>query len=318
MSNIKVTVLMPAYNAANFIAEAINSVLQQSFTSFELLIINDGSTDNTSAVINSFTDSRIRLIEQNNQGVSAALNKGLKEATAEYIARFDADDICFPQRLKKQVEFLDANPNHVLVGSGAEYITEEGEYLFNFTNVGHNDEDIRKKLYTYCPFIHSSVMYRKRAVLLAGGYAANAHSFEDYLLWVQLAEHGLFQNLKEQLIKVRLNPSSVTIDEKWRGRRFRKLKREIIYKGFVTEAEGNEILYILKKQDNTKIKKGAYNILCGKKILLDNYQPQKARTYFRKAINYHPFRADSYALYMLSFFPKSFINWLHSKSPNKI
>src|ERR1700761_7286076 len=95
----QITVLMPAYNAGKYIAEAIASVLGQTFGDFELLIVNDGSTDDTLDIINSFDDKRIRVISQPNQGVAAALNTGLKHAKAEYIARFDADDICLPQRL---------------------------------------------------------------------------------------------------------------------------------------------------------------------------------------------------------------------------
>src|SRR5882757_7271659 len=102
----KVTVLMPAYNAGKYIGEAISSVLGQSFVDFELLIVNDGSTDDTEKIIRSFHDSRIVMIRQENKGVSAALNLGLAHARAPYIARFDADDICLPNRLKVQYEFI--------------------------------------------------------------------------------------------------------------------------------------------------------------------------------------------------------------------
>ena len=129
MNEIKITVLMPAYNAAEYIAEAIESVLLQTFSDFELLIINDGSTDDTANIIRSFSDKRIVLIQQENQGVAAALNNGLLHARAEYIARFDADDICFPERLQIQVQFLDDNMDHVLTGCDAEYIAESGEHL---------------------------------------------------------------------------------------------------------------------------------------------------------------------------------------------
>src|SRR5258708_34774335 len=94
----KVTVLMPAYNADKYIAEAITSVLEQSFTDFELLIINDGSTDETVNVVRSFNDPRIVLINQDNKGIASALNAGLNCARSPYIARFDADDICYPNR----------------------------------------------------------------------------------------------------------------------------------------------------------------------------------------------------------------------------
>jgi glycosyltransferase involved in cell wall biosynthesis len=314
----KVTVLMPAYNAGKYIAEAIESVLQQTFSNFILLIVDDGSTDDTLEIVNAFSDTRIDLIHQPHKGIAAALNKGLSKANSKYIARFDADDICFSERLMKQVMFLDDHPDYVIVGSAAEYISENGDHLFDFKSIGHTHEQIIQKINSYCPFIHSSVMYRKEAVIKAGGYSIHAHNFEDYLLWIQVLKFGKFYNLPEQLIRVRFNPASVTIDERWRGRFFRKLKREVISKGTITEKEGSHLLSILKRQDFQNIKEGAYYALCGKKILLDNHQPKKARPLFSKAIMRYPYRLDSYALYLLSFFPDSFITWLYQKKTNKI
>src|SRR5690349_10215088 len=270
MSSPMVTIIMPAYNAATYIREAISSVLAQSFTDFELLVIDDGSMDDTAAIIGSFSDPRILYLYQDHLGIAYALNKGLREAKGRFIARFDADDICMPNRLQKQVEFLSADDRYVLCGSDAEYISESGEHLFNFTCIGHTHEDIRSRLYVLCPFIHSSVMYRKEAVIAAGGYSAHAHNFEDYLLWVQLTTYGKYANLPEQLIRVRFNPASVTIDEKWRGYRFRQLKRKIILKGNITPEEGEELQAIIQNQDTQKIKKGAYYALCGKKFLVNN------------------------------------------------
>ncbi|HMK27963.1 MAG TPA: glycosyltransferase family A protein [Chitinophagaceae bacterium] len=316
MDDVKVTVLMPARNAEKYIAEAMRSVLEQDFTDFEFLILNDGSTDDTANIIKQFGDRRIRLIEQPGQGIAITLNKGLQEARGRYIARFDADDICFPGRLQKQVKFLDENMDHVLTGCDAEYISENGEHLFNFSCTGHSHQEIMNKLYVNCPFIHSGVMYRKEMVLKAGGYSPDAHNFEDYLLWIQLAKYGRYSNLPEQLIKVRFNPNSATIDEKWRGHRFRKLKRNIIRRGIITKEEGEELQAIIKNQDGQKFKEGAYYALCGKKFLLDNHQPAKARSHLAKAIRHYPLRFDNYVLYMLSYFPGSFINWLNRKKLN--
>lgn len=316
--NIDITVLMPVYNAKQYIAEALESVLTQSFPYFELLIINDGSTDETEAIIERYKDSRIVLLKTEHGGVAKALNYGLSIAKGKYIARFDADDICLPERLEKQFTFLEAHPDYVLTGSDATYIMEDGSHLFNFSCSGHSNEDILRNLYTFCPAIHSVVMYRKQAVLEAGGYAVHAHNFEDYLLWVQLARSGKLHNIAEPLIKVRFNPSSVTIDEKWRGERFRSLKRSIIKKGCITEAEGNSILAILNHQDTPMMKAGAYHALCGKKFLTDNYQPAIARSHLLLSAKYIPRRWDTYALFALSFFPEPFINWLHRRSPNKL
>jgi glycosyltransferase involved in cell wall biosynthesis len=310
--NPKVTVLMPAYNAGKYIAEAIRSVLGQSFADFELLIVDDGSSDNTLGVIHGFADPRIRLLVQENNGISMALNTGLKAAKGVYIARFDADDICFPQRLAQQVIFLDGHPSYLVVGSDAEYISENGEHLFNFRCIGHSHREIEENLYRHCPFIHSAVMYRKEAIVQAGGYSSYAHNFEDYLLWVQLLQRGKCCNLPEPLIKVRINPASVTIDEKWRGRRFRQLKWSIIQKKTITEEEGGELLAIIKSQETQKIKQGAYHALCGKKLLADNYHPEKARWHVTRAIRANPLRLDNYAMLAVSFLPPGWIKWLHS------
>ena len=308
---VKLSVLMPAYNAEDYIAEAIDSLLQQSFTDFELIIINDGSTDSTQHVIRSFEDPRIILISQENHGIASALNTGLSNAKTLYIARFDSDDICFPQRFQLQFDFLESHPEYVLVGSDAEYISATGDHLFNFKCIAHTHEEVMEKIYFRCPFIHSAVMYRRDEVMKAGGYSLYAHNFEDYFLWIQLKGYGKFCNLPLNLIKVRFNPSSATIDEKWRGRIFRKKKRYVIEKASITKEEGDEFLAIIKSQETAHIKEGAYYALCGKKFLIDNYQPQKARPLLSKAIRIHPYRWDNYALYLLSYFPAPFIEWLH-------
>jgi len=318
MDNIGVTVLMPAYNSENYIEAAIDSVLRQTFTDFELLIVNDGSTDRTAEILHSFDDSRIKIINQPNGGVAKALNNGLMHANGKYVARFDADDICLPGRLAEQVAFLDENVKHVVVGSDAEYILENGEHLLNFRCLGYTNEEIRQRLYFYCPFIHSSVMYRRGAVSEAGGYSVHAHSFEDYLLWTQLAKIGCLANIPKPLIKVRYNPTSVTIDEKWRGIHFRRLKRSAIRRGFISPDEGNRLLDIIESQNTRKYKEASYYALCGKKFLTDNYQPAKAREQLTKAIKGYPFRVDNYALLVASFFPEKLIQWLHGRSPNRL
>jgi glycosyltransferase involved in cell wall biosynthesis len=318
MSEIKVTILMPAYNAGKYIGDAIVSVLEQTFADFELVIVNDGSTDNTEEVIRSFIDTRIVLINQTHGGVSKALNTGLAAAKGEYIARFDADDICYKNRLQKQLVFLEMNPAYVIVGSDAEYMLENGEHLFNFSCIGHDDEELVAKLYFYCPFIHSSVMYRKDAVLKAGGYSVLAHNFEDYLLWTQLAKLGKLYNLPETIIRIRFNPASVTIDEKWRGNRFRELKRTIIKSGTISEDEGNELLAIIQRQNIRRIKEGSYYALCAKKFLTDNYQPAKAKKFAVQAIKANPRRLDNYALFLAVYLPEKIVQWLHHQSPNKL
>lgn len=316
--NIPVTVLMPAYNAASYIGAAIQSVLNQSFEDFELLVVNDGSTDETAAIVRSFKDERVVLLNQENGGVAKALNTGLHKARGKYIARFDADDICYADRLMQQFQFMENNTDHVLTGSDVDYITEQGVFLFHHHCFAYTHNDIEKKMHFYCPFIHASVMYRKDIVLELGGYNPMAHNFEDYLLWTQLIRKGKVNNLPQSLIMVRLNPGSVTIDEKWRGRRFRQLKKQIIIHSGVSPMQEKELLDIIHRQNSNWFKTGAYYALVGKKYLVNNYQPMLARENLRLAIQTNPYKLELYLLYPLTFFSKRVINFLHSFSPNRL
>ncbi len=313
----QITVLMPAYNAAKYIAPAIDSVLKQSFSNFELLIINDGSADDTEKIIHSFSDERIKLINQPHQGIAAALNLGLLNAAAPLIARFDADDICYSQRLQRQFDFLQSYPEYVLVGSDVDYADHNGEYLYHYSNTGHTHEEIAERITAFCPFIHSAVMYKKNIALEAGGYDAKAHTFEDYRLWTKLISKGKVCNLSEPLILVRLNPESVTVDEKLRGKRFAALKKEMLFESpeISTEQE-NELKGILRSQDFFDFKKYSYNILLAKKYLWNNYQPAKARENVRKALSFKPLQFTGYGLLALSYLPRPVINKFYSKFKN--
>ena len=315
LNSISFCVIVPTYNNHKTLRKVLDSVLD--FTS-NVIIVNDGSTDDTVDIVNSFNDARIVLISQQNAGVAAALNTGLKHARAAYIARFDADDICHPQRLEKQLDFLINNPEYIIVGSDADYILENGDFLFHFKCIAHTHQQIIDKLYFYCPLVHPTVMYKKESICNAGGYPAHAHNFEDYLLWTQIASSGKLFNIAEPLIKYRLNSSSVTIDEKWRGKRFREIKREAVKRGSITAHEGEELLNIIKSQDVRRIKEGSYNALCGKKFLANNYQPNKARLHIKKAIGLYPFRLNNYLLYTVSYMPYKFILWLHKLNPNRL
>jgi glycosyltransferase involved in cell wall biosynthesis len=313
LDNPAITVLMPAYNAAKYIGEAIASVLEQTFTDFELLIVDDGSTDDTVKVIKSFGDDRIVLISQSNTGVAGALNTGLKYARATLIARFDADDICFPNRLAVQYDFMTRHPGYGIVGSAADYIDADGHYIFTHHTVAHLNEEIQQLKFSICPFIHSSVMYRREVVRSHGGYSEYAHTYEDHFLWMSILKNERACNLSRSLLKVRLNPESVTIDEKWQTGRFLEIKYGSLKKQHIDAALGTELLQLINNQHSRKIKHGAYYALCGKKYLLNNYQPEKARLSVIKAISVHPLRLDNYLLFVVSFLPKHLISWLHQQ-----
>ncbi|MBS1509605.1 MAG: glycosyltransferase [Bacteroidetes bacterium] len=311
MTTPQLSVIMPAYNAAQYLREAITSVLQQTFTDFELLVINDGSTDATENIIRSFADARIRLINQPHSGVSAALNLGLLNANAHFIARCDADDINLPQRFAIQLQFLQENPGYVLVGCDAVYIDRHGNFVFNYHYPAYTDDDIKKLGYKICPFAHPTVMYKKQAVLDAGMYDVHAHNFEDHLLWRKVVHAGKVCNIRKKLVQYRFNPESVTIDEKWRGKRFQQIKYAALQKGSISKTEGDELLHIIRKQNTAKIKRGSYYALLSKKYLFNNYEPSTARKYSLALIKIFPLKMQGYVMTGLSFFPEKILRSLY-------
>ena len=317
LHDIKISVIMPAYNAALFIEEAIASVLAQTFTDFELIIVNDGSTDGTAAIIQSFRDPRIVLIQQPNRGVAAALNTGLQHAKADYIARFDADDVCYPTRLQKQYAFMQQHPEYSIVGSAVDYMEQEGDYVFTYYPPATSDCEIQLAKYHTCPFIHSSVLYHKETILQQGGYNTDAHSFEDHLLWMHALQESKGYNIQQPLIRVRLNPQSVTIDEKWRTKAFHRIKQRALQKGNLTASEARQLGHILSKQNNQQVKEGAYHALLAKKYLWNNYQPEKARKHLRKVWQLNKWDGNSYLFFLLSFLPEHLLRKTYKKIKTK-
>ncbi len=313
MSIPAITVLMPAYNAADYIAEAIDSVLAQSFKDFELLIINDGSTDDTERIIRSYNDPRIVLHNQENQGVIGALNKGLELAKANLIARFDADDVCYPERLATQYEFMQNNPDYVLIGSASDYIDMNGNYLFKWHPPAYTNEELEQVIYSVCPLDHPTIMYRTGVARELGGYPAGAIHFEDHIFWTLFFKKGKLCNMHESLIKHRFNPGSVTIDEKWRGPVFKEIKYRSIRQGYLTPEDAVALKELLKEQDFKKYKDAAYYSMIGKKYLWNSHDPKKARAHFRKAISIMPAKAEPYLLYLFSYFPGAFIEFIYNK-----
>lgn len=204
-----VSVVMPAYNARKYVAEAIESVLAQTFVDFECLIIDDGSTDETGQILQSHAarDRRIRIITQPNSGIGAALNRGIEESRGQYIARMDSDDLCLPQRFERQVDHLNRTPDCVLVGSRVLMIDPDGCPLFEMESVQTAHEAIDRLLMeAQWSIVHPSVMMRSDAVRKLGGYNNDLVPVEDHDLFLRLAEVGKLANLPEILLKYRKHP----------------------------------------------------------------------------------------------------------------
>lgn len=201
----EVTVLMPVYNASLFIREAMESILSQSFTDFEFLIIDDGSTDDSVEIIRSYRDPRIRLyLNGQNAGISATLNQGLSLASCDLIARMDADDISYPDRLLKQHGYMSHHPECGLLSSWARVISSDGTFV---KLERHRNEYYYYNLNFECWIYHPTVMFR-RGVAERCGYYSKPYS-EDYDLFWKIARESVIHNLDEPLLDYRLSPSSL-------------------------------------------------------------------------------------------------------------
>ena len=209
----QVTVLLPVHNGEEYLEQAIASVLAQSFRDFEVLIINDGSTDRTQSIIDAFNDGRIRCIRhKTNRRLIAVLNEGLDLATAPYVARMDADDICHPRRLELQHRFLEDHPDVGVVGSAVRSISD-GTGRGPIYRFPEQHEVIEWALAFLCPLVHPSVMMRRDLVLSVGGYAPSALHVEDYDLWERMSRYTRFANLPDVLLGLRKHGSSITSRE---------------------------------------------------------------------------------------------------------
>ena len=208
----RVSVVLPVWNGAAFLEEAIASVLAQTLSEFELLIMDDGSSDESAVIALELaaTDARVRVIQLARVGIAAALNTGIRLARAQYIARMDSDDISLPPRLQRQVEYLDLHPSCVVVGSDAEVIDREGRCIGR-TQVPYTHDGIRRKLIAGYggALVHPAVMMRKDAVVAVGGYRAYRSPSEDRDLWVRLIEVGQIVNLPETLLRYRRHHNSI-------------------------------------------------------------------------------------------------------------
>lgn len=200
-----ISVILPVYNGSKTIQEAVQSVLNQTYNNFELIIINDGSTDSTRSIIESFKDKRIIIINQVNKGLVNSLNLGIQRSRGIYIARMDADDYCLPKRFEKQIRKLESNPNLAAVGSLVENRYPSGDTIIKTRPLTH--AAILKRIVLINPFSHSSVMMRKTTVESVGMYnpetdGSKTKLVEDYDLWIKFIKSGFeLENINEVLMQ---------------------------------------------------------------------------------------------------------------------
>ena len=206
-----VSIVIPVYNASRFLKEALESVFNQIYSNIEIIVVDDCSNDGSEYALREYAEKgKIKLVvNKTNLGDATSRNRGLAEITGEYYAPMDADDICLPDRILKEVEFLENHKECVLVGGQIVYINEHSKYL-GTSNYPTKIKSIASHLWRRNPVAHSSVLTRSVLVKKVGMYNGELRTCSDYDLWLRLLKYGHMANLGEVVIKYRLHPNQMS------------------------------------------------------------------------------------------------------------
>lgn len=228
-----VSVIMPVFNGINYLKMAIDSVLCQSYTDFEFLIIDDGSTEDIGAVVLSYQDSRIRFFSRENRGLGNTLNELTNKAISEYIFRMDADDICSSTRLEQQMDFMLRNPDVVMCGGGIRYVVDD-IFLPAFSPV-IGDREIRSALLQgRFPICHPAIVFRKSAFIKVGGYRLGGAG-EDLDFFLRMMEVGRVENVSSNVLNYRISSGSLAL------KKSAELERGYSYALYSAQARNNGV-----------------------------------------------------------------------------
>jgi len=207
-----VSVVIPVYNGANYITQAVDSVEKSSFRDLEIILLNDGSKDKSKQICQQLRKQYPNIIFINkiyNQGLSETLNYAIDKARGKYICRLNQDDIMLPERIKAQVDFLENNPEYVMIG-GALELFDEKEKSFEKLFMPLTDQQIRNNWLYLNSFADPAVMYRKDAVIKAGKYRQEFYPADDMHLWYRMGNVGKLANLKQVVTKMRIHKQGAT------------------------------------------------------------------------------------------------------------
>lgn len=250
----QVSTILPVFNGEKFLKQAIDSVLAQDFKDWELIVINDGSSDASEVIVKDFqqADGRIRLVSnRENLGLVASLNRCLDMAGGEFIARLDSDDIwSLPDKLSRQVDFLRRNAGYGLVGTWAQVTDLNRRRLYDF-KPPTRDLSIRRQMLMRNCFIHSSILARKKILLTAGGFKLEDKHVEDYALWLRMGQVSELANLPILALIYRQNPKGVTA-EKNREQILQALRLVELHKTKYPNAFLAKIKWLAQKQFNCR------------------------------------------------------------------
>lgn len=306
---ISISVVMPVYNSQKYIRAAIESILNQTFKDFELIIVDDGSTDNSINIINSFTDPRIKVINLINGGVARALNIGISYANSAIIARMDSDDISLPNRLAKQFHFLTVHPEVIMVGTGARVIDEEDNFVYLDEPI-INFEKIKQRL-PKSSFYHPSVMFRKDSFIKCDGYPEYMKRAQDAVLFTKMSKIGVTTNLLEPLIKYRITSSSLSVRSKKDKAFINDIINQALNSSSITK-EASARLNLIITKTKPKNRKYHYHIFLIKKYLWNNYNPVNALHHWKKAGECRQISLEMVILRILIFMPERLIKSIYN------
>lgn len=286
---MKVSIIIPAYNSMKFLPETLASVWQQTFTDFEVLIIDDGSLDDIKEWVSQIDDARLKLVCQANQGASAARNNGIRAARGEYIAFLDADDLWMPTKLETHVSYLDKNPDVGLVYSWTAITDAQGKPTGRVMKPTDEGDILRKILVrniVVCP----SVVVRRCCFDEVGFFIDSLRFNEDWEMWIRIASQYHFAVIKETLVYYRQHANNTS--KKWQS--MQEGYKFVIEKTF--ESVPSELKY-LKNQSY-----GNANLILGWKAIQSQSQDWELAAHFRnKAISYYPQVIFSQEFWRLSF-----------------
>lgn len=300
-----ISVIIPVYNSAEYLRECLNSVFSQTLKDFEIILIDDGSKDDSAQVYNSFGDKRLRIYKQENRGVAFARNYAMNLASGEFIACLDSDDICREDRLEIQYKFIAEHHGYSLVGSYCDVIDAQGSFIYVFNRIPINDSEIRRYMQYDNPIITSSAFFRKDDAVKAGGFYDEIRTrSEDYPLWIKLAKIGKVHNVSESLVKYRVVPSSLSIGV--REPQIRQLFLNLAHNGRYTEEE--KVLYekLMKTDKSIKMKDYDYYLTLAKLYLFEGGRKRKSIVNLYRAIKLNPKVLKTYMFLIFVFSPSKF------------
>lgn len=283
----KVSVIIPTYNYGRYLIEAVESVLNQTYKDFELIVVDDGSTDNTREVLKPYLH-RLRYMYQENQGISAARNRGFQESTGEYIAYLDADDVWLPEKLAKQIPLLDEDPSLGFVCGATHEMDQDGK-IFHLRNKPRRSEDTFESLFrkNFIPTL--TVVIRRSCLETVGGFDTSLPLSQDYDMWLRLAKRYKFVYWNIPLAKYRVHANNISKNQSQRLRSHLKIisKKEI----------SGDMSWLKRRIRKAKV----YDYFASLYYKEEHYG-NAARLYFKATLTY-PFLGRHYDQHARSAFP---------------